>query len=195
VPTSDLKKCLAAEFVGSRHSPCWNCTTSYKFSVSVKKMGEGRTGGTSDIVKVRSSGEDPRATGGLVSNLAHPRVNRTKPHCAAAFSLQVLKSCTGLDLSFLYISILRTHTKFVRKNKMLALGVCFPQHCLRAGRRFAASRSRLNCYRTTKSIHQYWYILILCTQTQFLSGIRFAQHFIEFIILKSYNAFRRTCTI
>jgi len=33
--------------------PCWNCTTSYKFSVSVKKMGEGWTGGASDIVKRR----------------------------------------------------------------------------------------------------------------------------------------------
>jgi len=29
--------------------PCWNCTGSYKFYVSVKKMGEGRTGGASDI--------------------------------------------------------------------------------------------------------------------------------------------------
>ena len=45
--------------------PCWNCTTSYKFSVSVKKMGGGQTVGASDIVKAESSGEDPRATGGL----------------------------------------------------------------------------------------------------------------------------------
>ena len=60
--------------------PCWNCTTSYKFFVSVKKMGEGWTGGASDIVKAKSSGEDPRATGGLVSNLPHPRVNKTKQH-------------------------------------------------------------------------------------------------------------------
>jgi len=29
---------------------------------------------------------------------------------------------------------------------MLALGVCFPQPCLSAGRRFAASRSRLYYY-------------------------------------------------
>jgi len=29
---------------------------------------------------VESSGEDPRATGGLVSNLPHPRVNKTKQH-------------------------------------------------------------------------------------------------------------------
>jgi len=60
--------------------PRWNCTTSYKFSVSVKKMGEGWTEGASDIVKAKSSGEDPRATGGLVSNLPHPRVNKTKQH-------------------------------------------------------------------------------------------------------------------
>ena len=39
-----------------------------------------RTGGASDIVKAESSGEDPRATGGLVSNLPHPRVNKTKQH-------------------------------------------------------------------------------------------------------------------
>jgi len=62
-----------------QHTPCWNCTTSYKFSVSVKKM-EGWTGGASEIVKAKSSGEDPRATGGLVSNLSHPRVNKTKQH-------------------------------------------------------------------------------------------------------------------
>ena len=30
--------------------------------------------------KVESSGENPRATGGLVSNLLHPRVNKTKQH-------------------------------------------------------------------------------------------------------------------
>jgi len=41
-------------------------------------MGEGSTGGASDIVQAESSGEDPRATGGLVSNLPHPRVNKTK---------------------------------------------------------------------------------------------------------------------
>ena len=65
--------------------PCWNCTTSYKFSVSVKKMGEGWTRGASDIVKAESSGEDPRATGGLVSNLPHPRVNKTKQHWLSLF--------------------------------------------------------------------------------------------------------------
>jgi len=41
---------------------------------------EGWNGGASDIVKVESSGKDPRATGGLVSNLPHPRVNKTKQH-------------------------------------------------------------------------------------------------------------------
>ena len=59
---------------------CWNCTISYKFSVSIKKVGEGGTGGASDIVKAKSFGEDPSATGGLVSNLSHPLVNKTKQH-------------------------------------------------------------------------------------------------------------------
>jgi len=50
-------------------------------------------------------------------------------HCAAAFSLQVPKSCTHVDLTFLYILISRTYTKFIQRNKMLALGICFPQPC------------------------------------------------------------------
>jgi len=45
---------------------------------------------------------------------------------------------------FPLLSILRTHTKFVRKNEMLALGVCFPKLCSSDDRKFAASRSRLN---------------------------------------------------
>jgi len=36
------------------------------------------TGEASDIAKAKSSGEDPKATGGLVSNLPHPLVNKTK---------------------------------------------------------------------------------------------------------------------
>jgi len=104
-----------------------------------ERWGGGRA---SDIVKAESSRKDPRATGGLVSNLPHLRVNKTKQHlleslktclaakfvgswhCAASFSLQVPKSCTDLDPTLLYILILRTYTKFVRKNKILALGVC-----------------------------------------------------------------------
>jgi len=45
-------------------------------------------------------------------------------------------------------STLGTCSKFVRKNKMLSLGVCLPQPCLSADRRFAASRlgPRSNCY-------------------------------------------------
>ena len=65
--------------------PCWNCTGSYKFSVSVKKMGGGWTGGNSNIVKAEGSGIDPRATGGLVSNLPHPWVNKTKQYAMTAF--------------------------------------------------------------------------------------------------------------
>jgi len=65
-------------------------------------------------------------------------------HCAAAFSLQVPKSCTDLDPTLLYISTWGTYSKFVRKDKMLALRVCLPQPCLSAGHRYAESRSRLN---------------------------------------------------
>jgi len=54
--------------------PCWNCTTTYKFSVSVMKMGKAWTGEASDIVKAESSGQDPRATGGLVDEEHRPCV-------------------------------------------------------------------------------------------------------------------------
>jgi len=40
----------------------------------------GGTGGASNILKAQSCGEDARAPGGLVSNLPHPRVNKTKQH-------------------------------------------------------------------------------------------------------------------
>jgi len=67
-------------------------------------------------------------------------------HCAAVFFLQMHKKCTDLDLSLLYISSLGIYSKFARKRNFLALGVCFPQPCSSAGRRFAASRSRLQNY-------------------------------------------------
>ena len=51
------------------------------FCVRQEDGGGVKTGGASDIVKAESSREDPRATGGLVSNLPHPRVNKTKQHC------------------------------------------------------------------------------------------------------------------
>jgi len=49
-------------------------------------------GGASDIVKMESSGEDPRATGGLVSNLLHPRINNTKQHTLESSFLIFLPS-------------------------------------------------------------------------------------------------------
>jgi len=42
-------------------------------------------------------------------------------HCAAAFFLQVSKSCTTLDLTFLYISMWETYSKLVRKNSIPTL--------------------------------------------------------------------------
>jgi hypothetical protein len=44
-------------------------------------MGEGWTGGASDIVKAESSGEDPRATGALVSGSRQaPQESDQSPH-------------------------------------------------------------------------------------------------------------------
>jgi len=57
---------------------------SYKFSVSDKKMAGDPTSDASDRVKAESFEEDPRATGGLVSNLPHPRVNKTKQHTVSS---------------------------------------------------------------------------------------------------------------
>jgi len=41
------------------------------------------TVGDSDIVKAKSTGEDPRPIGGLVSDLPHSRVNQTKQHTSS----------------------------------------------------------------------------------------------------------------
>jgi len=56
--------------------------------------GEGGTGEASDILKAQSSGEDPRATGGLASSLPHAWDNKTKQHTPTidgAFVIRVYK--------------------------------------------------------------------------------------------------------
>ena len=73
--------------------------------------------------------------------------------CVAILFLQVPKKCTD-DLSLLYILKLGTYSKVTCKNHFPALGVCFPQPCSSAGRRFAASRSRLQNYRRIVSFPQ-----------------------------------------
>jgi len=75
-------------------------------------------------------------------------------HCSAVLFLQVHKKCTNLGCSLLYILTLGTYSKFTRKNDFLAPGVCFPQPCSSAGRRFAASRSRSQNYRRIVSFPQ-----------------------------------------
>ena len=72
----------------------WICTGSYNVSVSVKKMGEGGTGGAIDIVKAKRSGEEPRATGDLVSNFPDPRVNKTKQHTHTRIRSQLFGRCS-----------------------------------------------------------------------------------------------------
>jgi len=54
------------------------------------------------------------------------------------FSPSAFSSFSGQN-----ILTLGTYSKLARENNFLALGVCFPQPCTSAGRRFAASRSRL----------------------------------------------------
>ena len=76
-------------------------------------------------------------------------------HCAAVLQTKFPKLCTDLDLSLLYILVLGKYSKFARKNNFLALGVCFPQPCSSAGRRFAASRSR---------VQNYWQIVLFPQQ-------------------------------
>jgi len=54
--------------------------------VMTLKMGKRKPGRSSDIVvKVDSSAEDPKATGGQVSNCIHPWVNKTKQHMFPRF--------------------------------------------------------------------------------------------------------------
>jgi len=73
-------------------------------------------------------------------------------HCAAVLPTQVPKLCTDLDLDLLYILMWGTYSKFARKKYFLTLGVCFPQPCSSAGRRFAASRSRLQKLLTNRFV-------------------------------------------
>ena len=77
-----------------------------------------------------------------VKHVFKSEVNSAQLH----FFFQVPKSCTDLDQTLLFIWILRTYSRFVRKNKMLAHGICFPHPCPSAGRRLAASRSGLDHY-------------------------------------------------
>jgi len=67
---------------------------------------------------------------------------------------EVMHRPTLLHPTPLYISTSETFSKFVRKNKMLALGVCLPQPCPSAVHRFAASRSCLNYYQQFVSFPQ-----------------------------------------
>ena len=50
-------------------------------------------------------------------------------HCVAAFFSQVPVKCIDLDLTIIYNLIVGTYTRFEWDNKLLALGVYFPQPC------------------------------------------------------------------
>jgi len=78
--------------------------------------------------------------------------------------------CTDLDWTLLYILNLRTHTTFVWKNKMLALGGCLPQPCSSAGRRFAASRSRLQYSSFPRGWNSKWSSEYKTKSSMFITG-------------------------
>jgi len=62
---------------------------------------------------------------------------------------------------FSTIDIVNTY-QFRTEKKMLALGVCFPQPCSSAGRRFASSRSRLNYFEPLRSFYKDEFNEMLC---------------------------------
>ena len=91
--------------------------------------------------------------------------------CSADLHPHVPKLCTDLDFGLLYILIVRTYSKFARENNFLALGVCSPQSCSSAGRRFPASRSRLKdrFVSTTKKSMKcvvHWIPLRICVRSR-----------------------------
>jgi len=90
----------------------------------------------------------------VVANSGQKRVWLQNLSEFAAFFLQVLKWCTDLNQTLLCILISGTYTKCVWKNKILALGICFPQPSSSAGCMFAASKSRLQYYRRIVSFPQ-----------------------------------------
>jgi len=83
-------------------------------------------------------------------------------HCATVLQTQVPTLCTDLNLGLLYILIYGIYSKFTRENNFLALGVCFPQPCSSAGRRFAESRPRLQNYRRIVSFPQQFFDEMRC---------------------------------
>jgi len=75
------------------------------------------------------------------------RIGIAQRFCFCKYLFFLPKKCTDLDLSLLYILTLGIYSRFAWNIHFPALGVCFPQPCSSAGRRFAASRSRLQNYR------------------------------------------------
>jgi len=116
----------------------------YLFLIS-KCRGDRDLGLCNELRYLRLENRSPMAKS-EEKNVFRRRKNRILPlRCGSQNAIP--KLCTDLDLGLLCILIVGTHSKFTRKNNFLALSVCSPQLCSSAGRRFAASRSRLQNYR------------------------------------------------
>jgi len=117
------------------HVPFFSENFGFFFGVS-QILRRDRTGGASDIVKAESSAEDPRATGGLVSNLPHPRVNKTKQHTVGWINPTVTTSRSsfgGFENFFRRSSekkFRRSSSKKERKKYPSGGALLIPGHCV-----------------------------------------------------------------
>jgi len=84
--------------------------------------GGGVNRGASDIVKVESSGEDSMATGGLVSNLPHPWVNKSKQH-----TLHILEFKRSSDRNEDFLRVKEDEANKQHKSIIEALKVAAPE--------------------------------------------------------------------
>jgi len=118
---------------------------------------------------------EPQRSGDFRKKIVFRRRKNRNLSLRWVLQTQVPKLCTDLDLCLLYILILGTYSKFAWENNFLSLGICFPQLCSSADRRFAASRSRLQkvptnrFVSTTKLSMKYvvnWIPLRICVRSR-----------------------------
>jgi len=129
-----------------------------------RSQGNWRPWGASDLLKAKSSGKDPRATGGLVSNLPHPRVNKTEQrtlvkvitgdrswwHIPCHHGAQIERDCSATSL------VLPSNRGSMDTFKLSCLLLwtfstwCTQRICL------------LNSCQTKKCANRYWLMLSAC---------------------------------
>jgi len=129
--------------------------------------GRGELGGASDIAKAKSC-EDPRATGGLVSDLSHPQVKKTNQNMHTPV-MTIGERCGEPATLF------RAVSKFLQEIRVLPDGNtkfslmqicshsfhrvwCHKIHCSIHCSRGMASRSSLGWVQKVQGAHYHWII-------------------------------------